>query len=161
MKQTRKVIGIDPGLAHTGFGIVQGSGSRIGDYSFGAIRTSKDDVLASRLHHIFTELSSILNAEKPDCMVIEDVFSLEQYPKSGIALGKVCGVILLVSAQRGIETTEMPARQVKQILTGNGKANKAQMERAVRHFLKRDAPIRPSHASDAMALAIAGLLRKT
>ena len=161
MKRARKVIGIDPGLADTGFGIIQGSGSRIGDYRFGTIRTSKVDVLANRLHQIFSELSSILNAEKPDLMVIEDVFSVKEYPQSGISLGKVCGVILLAGARCGIGITEIPVREVKQILTGNGNASKDQLERAIRHFLKRDTAIRPLHASDAMALALVGLLRAT
>lgn len=161
MKRARKVIGIDPGLADTGFGIVQGSASRIEAYRFGTIRTSKAESVPRRLHHIFAELSSILSTEKPEFMVIEDVFSLKQYPKSGIALGKVCGVILLAGFQSGIEATEIPVREVKRILTGNGKASKDQMERAVRHFLKRDTAIKPSHASDALALALVGLLRNT
>ena len=161
MKRACKVIGIDPGLADTGFGIVQGSGSRVGEYRFGTICTSKSDSVPTRLHHIFTELSSILSAEQPELMVVEDVFSLKQYPKSGIALGKVCGVILLACFQSGVEATEVPVREVKRILTGSGGASKDQMERAVRHFLKRDTPIKPSHASDALALALVGLLRRT
>ena len=154
-----KVIGIDPGLAATGFGVVQGSGSRIGDYVFGTIRTSKAETLPSRLHRIFSEVCSILISEKPDLMVIEDIFSLKQYPKSSIALGKVSGVILLACSQCGVVTMEVPVREVKRILTGNGNANKNQIERAVRRFLKRDTPITPSHASDAIALALIGLFR--
>jgi crossover junction endodeoxyribonuclease RuvC len=159
LKSPLKVIGIDPGLADTGFGIVEGTGSRIGRYTFGAIRTHKTEPSAHRLNHIFSEISSILSSEHPDLMVIEDVFSLKQYPKSGIVLGKVCGVILVAGAQKGLQTLELPAREVKRVLTGNGNANKAQMERAVRHFLKRDGAIAPSHASDALALALVGLLR--
>jgi crossover junction endodeoxyribonuclease RuvC len=154
-----KAIGIDPGLADTGYGIVEWVGSRIERYAYGTIRTRKAESLASRLNHIFSELCFILKAERPHLMVIEDVFSLKQYPKSGIALGKVSGVILLAGAQRGVQSLELPAREAKQVLTGNGNANKAQMERAVRHFLKRDQAIVPSHASDALALALVGLLR--
>ncbi|MBW2018649.1 MAG: crossover junction endodeoxyribonuclease RuvC [Deltaproteobacteria bacterium] len=159
MNPALKVIGIDPGLADTGFGVVQGSGSQVGDYAFGTIRTSKAEILPKRLHHIFSELCSILNSEKPDLMVIEDIFSLKQYPKSGITLGKVCGVVLLACFQCGVTTIEVPVREVKRILTGNGNATKNQMERAVRHLLKRDTPITPSHASDAIALALVGLFR--
>jgi len=158
-KPVLKVIGIDPGLADTGFGIVAGAGSRIEHYAFGTIQTSKADDLASRLHHIFSELRSILNSENPDLMVIEDIFSLKQYPKSSIALGKVCGVILLAGFQSGVSVVEVPVREVKRILTGNGNASKAQMERAVRHFLKKRTAISPSHASDALALALVGLFR--
>ncbi|MEE9567402.1 MAG: crossover junction endodeoxyribonuclease RuvC [Desulfobacteria bacterium] len=159
MKPAIKVIGIDPGLAETGYGVVHGSGSRIGDYTFGTIRTSNAETLPNRLHYIFSELCSILDSQKPDLMVIEDIFSVKQYPKSGISLGKVCGVILLASSQWGITAMEVPVREVKRILTGNGSATKSQMERAVRHLLKRDTPITPSHASDAMALALVGMFR--
>ena len=159
MQRSLKVIGIDPGLASTGFGIVQGSSSQIRDYSFGTIRTSKTEGLPSRLHHIFSELCSVLNSEKPDLMVIEDIFSLKQYPKSGISLGKVCGVVLLTCYERGITVMEIPVKEVKRVLTGNGNANKGQLEKAVRHFLKRDTSITPSHASDAIALALIGLSR--
>lgn len=159
MQRSLKVIGIDPGLASTGFGIVQGSASQIRDYSFGTIRTSKTESLPSRLHHIFSELCSVLNSEKPDLMVIEDIFSLKQYPKSGISLGKVCGVVLLTCYECGITVMEIPVKEVKRVLTGNGNANKGQLEKAVRHFLERDTPITPSHASDAIALALIGLFR--
>ena len=159
MKPAFKVIGIDPGLAETGFGIVQGSGSRIREYTFGTIRTSKAEILPNRLHHIFSELRSVLDSQQPDLMVIEDIFSVKQYPKSGIALGKVCGAILLAASECGIASMEVPVREVKRILTGNGNASKSQTERAVRHLLERDSPIRPSHASDAMALALVGMFR--
>jgi len=159
LKFPLKVIGIDPGLADTGFGIVEGVGSRIERYTFGTIRTPKAESLASRLNRIFSELCSILKAERPSLMVIEDIFSLKQYPRSGITLGKVSGVVLLAGAQKGVQSVELPAREAKQVLTGNGNADKAQMERAVRHFLRRDKAIMPSHASDALALALVGLLR--
>jgi len=159
LKQAVKVIGIDPGLAETGFGIVQGATSRIRDYAFGTIQTSKAEILPNRLHHIFSELCSILHSEKPNLIVIEDIFSLKQYPKSGITLGKVCGVVLLACSLCGVRAIELPVREVKRILTGNGNATKNQMERAVRHLLKRDTPITPSHASDAIALALVGVFR--
>ena len=159
LKSALKVIGVDPGLADTGFGVIYGNGSQIRDYTFGTIRTTKAEGLASRLDRIFSELLSILDDEKPDLMVIEDIFSLGRYPKSSIALGKVCGVILLAGSKCGVPAVELPARQVKHILTGNGSATKAQMERAVRHLLKRQSAISPSHASDALALALVGLFR--
>jgi len=159
LKHTIKVIGIDPGLANTGYGIVEGTGSRLGDYSFGTIRTSSAQVLAARLNHIFSEVCSVLNSEKPDLMVIEDTFSLTEYPKSGIALGKVTGVILLSGARCRVPSIELPSRELKQALTGNGNASKNQIERSVRHLLNSQTPITPSHASDALALAIVGLFR--
>lgn len=154
-----KVIGIDPGLASTGMGTVSGNGLQIADYSFGSISTSKQIPLAKRLDQIFSKLMDVLQTERPDLMMVEDVFSLECYPKSGIVLGKVSGVILLAASRFNVPVIEVPVREVKQVLTGNGRADKQQLEIAVRHLLKMINPIKPNHASDAMALALIGLFR--
>jgi crossover junction endodeoxyribonuclease RuvC len=92
-------------------------------------------------------------------MVVEDTFSLQKYPKAGITLGKVTGVILLAGQQCNMPVMEIAVREAKQTLTGNGNACKVQLEKAVRHFLKLKTPIRPYHASDAIALALTGLFR--
>jgi crossover junction endodeoxyribonuclease RuvC len=154
-----KVIGIDPGLAETGIGLVMGNGVKVDGYSFGTIHTSAHTGLPVRLHHIYSQLLAILTEEKPELMVVEDIFSVEKFPKSGIMLGKVTGVILLAGCQADVPVTEVPVREAKQILTGNGNADKAQLEKAVRHILNSDTPIKPSHASDALALALIGLFR--
>ena len=154
-----KIIGIDPGLSATGIGIVRGNGSTINGYSFGSIHTSKNNSLPNRLDHIFSKLLQILKHENPDLMVVEDVFSLEKYPKSGITLGQVSGVVMLAGHRIGVSSVEVPVREAKQILTGNGNARKQQLEEAVRHRLKHKAPIRPFHASDALGLALIGLYR--
>jgi crossover junction endodeoxyribonuclease RuvC len=154
-----KIIGIDPGLAATGIGVVNGHGSEIDSYSFGSIHTSKNTSLPSRLDKIFSKLLRLLKSEKPDLMVIEDVYSLSRYPKSGIVLGQVTGVIQLAGFHASISSVEVPVREAKQILTGNGNADKKQLERAVRHQLNHKSPIKPAHASDAMGLALIGLYR--
>jgi crossover junction endodeoxyribonuclease RuvC len=154
-----KVIGIDPGLADTGIGIVRGSGLKVHGYAYGTISTSKAEAVPCRLERIYIQICHVLADEKPDLMVIEDIFSLEKYPKSGIVLGKVCGVLLLAGIQSGVSLTEVPVRQAKQILTGNGNASKQQLERAVRSTLCTPTPIRPFHASDALGLALIGLFR--
>jgi crossover junction endodeoxyribonuclease RuvC len=154
-----KVIGIDPGLASTGVGMVRGSANRIMSYAFQTITTSKNISLPKRLQHIYLALSEVLDQQKPDLLVVEDIFSLSCYPKSGITLAKVTGVILLAASLFNIEVTEIPVREAKKILTGNGKASKQQLEKAVRHLLGRMEPIRPNHASDALALGVIGLFR--
>lgn len=152
-------MGIDPGLAETGIGVVSGAALTVSDYSFGHIRTTKDMSTAARLHLIHGRISEAIAIKKPDVMVVEDVFSLERYPKSGILLGKVVGVVLLAACTAGIPVTEVPVREAKKILSGNGNASKAQLERSVRDFLKHPETIRPDHASDALALAMIGLFR--
>ncbi|NNF99933.1 MAG: crossover junction endodeoxyribonuclease RuvC [Desulfobacteraceae bacterium] len=153
------VIGIDPGLAATGIGIVTGEGQQVCSHAYGAINTRGDLSLAHRLDIIYSKLTRVLKEKKPDLMVVEDVFSLEKYPKSGITLGKVCGGILLAGYQADVAITEVAVRQAKQILTGNGNAGKDQLEKAVRHTLCLSEPIRPYHASDALGLALIGLFR--
>ena len=156
---TTKIIGVDPGVAATGIGIVSGSGLKVAGYSFGSIHTPKNISMAHRLEKIFSKLALVLQEEKPDIMVVEDVFSLQKFPKSGINLGKVAGVILLAGCRASVPVLEVSVRETKQILTGNGNASKAQLERAVRHLLKATSPIKPDHASDAVALALIGLFR--
>ncbi len=155
-----KVIGIDPGLAATGIGIVSGKWLGIEEYSFGTVHTSSAIPLPDRLGQIFSKLLSVLEEEKPALMVVEDIFSTEKYPNSGITLGKVTGVILLAGSRLNIPVIEIPVREAKQVLTGNGNAGKAQLEISVRHLLKSETPIRPFHASDALALAMIGLFRR-
>jgi crossover junction endodeoxyribonuclease RuvC len=154
-----KIIGIDPGLSDTGIGIVTGEGLRVKAYSYGTVRTSKHDPLPNRLANIYSRLHAILTDEKPHQMIVEEIFSLNKYPKSGIALGKVTGVILLAGYQCGVPVAEVSVRAAKQILTGNGNADKKQLEKAVRQKLKLKEPIRPDHASDALGLALIGLYR--
>ena len=154
-----KVIGIDPGLADTGVGIVTGDGFRVSAYSYGSVSTKSSDPLPQRLELIFTRIRDLLTREPPDLMVIEDIFSLQKFPKSGIALGQVSGVILLAASQAGIPTREIAVREAKQVLTGNGNATKQQLEKSVRSRLEHHEPIKPYHASDALGLALIGLLR--
>ena len=154
-----KIIGIDPGLSATGIGIVRGNGPTIQGYSFGSINTSRSKSLPDRLDHIFSKLLQILKDENPDLMVVEEVFSLAKYPKSGITLGQVAGVVMLAGCRAGVSSIEIPVREAKQVLTGNGNASKKQLEEAVRRRLDHNTPIKPDHASDAVGLALIGFYR--
>ncbi len=154
-----KLIGIDPGLAATGIGIVSGDRDKIEDFAYGVIQTEQHEPTARRLVKIYSQIGNLLKREGPDLIVVEDVFSLNKYPKSGIILGKVCGVILLAAEQAGTQVIEIPVREAKQVLTGNGNADKQQLEKAVRRTLECPEAIRPYHASDALGLAIIGLFR--
>jgi crossover junction endodeoxyribonuclease RuvC len=154
-----KVLGIDPGLAATGVGLVWGLGRRVEGFAYGAISTPQRWGMGRRLETIHDRINRLLQEESPDVMVVEAVFSLDKYPQSGITLGKVCGVILLAGQRAGLSVAEVPVREAKQVLTGNGAASKIQLERAVRHELRCPQPIRPFHAADALGLALIGLYR--
>ena len=154
-----KVIGIDPGLASTGIGVVKGKGPKIDGYSFGSIQTSKNISLPNRLDQIFSKITRLLKEEKPDLMVVEDSFFLRKNPKSGLTLGKVAGVVLLAGYREKIPVMEISVREAKQVLTGNGNSSKDQLEKTVRNILNKETPISPYHASDAIGLAIIGIYR--
>jgi crossover junction endodeoxyribonuclease RuvC len=155
-----KIIGIDPGLAATGIGIIEGRGLVVSGYAYGSVHTSARAEFADRLNHIYHRLTEWMTQEQPDLVIIEDAFSLKRYPKSGIALGKVIGVIMLAAVHINATIKEVSVREVKKILTGNGNANKGQLEAAIRHRLKVPEPIKPDHASDALGLALVGLYRQ-
>jgi len=154
-----KIVGIDPGLADTGVGVVSGRAMAVSEFAYGNVHTLSGRPLSERLERIYSRISVLIDEHRPDLMVLEDVFSLKRYPKSGITLGKVTGVVLLAAARRRTPVIEIPVREAKQVLTGNGNATKGQLERSVRRLLELEAPIRPAHASDALALALIGLFR--
>ena len=154
-----KIVGIDPGLAETGIGIVWGRPGVVAGFAHGTVRTPKTDHPAHRLLQIHSKILKVLKQEAPDLMLVEDIFSLGKYPKSGISLGKVAGVVLLSGAQAGVPSLEVQVREAKQVLTGNGNASKEQVEAAVRRHLNLKEPLRPLHVSDALALALIGLFR--
>lgn len=153
------LVGIDPGLAATGVAVVAGSAMTVTGYSYGAIRTKAKDPTPQRLNRIFEELSQTLESIRPDAIMVEDVFSLARYPKSGITLGQVTGIVMLAGHRCGVSVHEVAVREVKQVLTGNGNAGKKQLEESVRRRIAHPGPIRPYHASDALALALVGLYR--
>lgn len=155
----QKVVGIDPGIAATGIGVAEGSRGKVDAYAYGVVKTDKTSTVASRLEKIHAHLGQLFKDEKPDLIVVEDVFSARDFPQSGILLGKVCGVVLLAAQQARIEVKEIPVREAKQVLSGNGNASKAQLEKAVRRIVNCPDPIRPDHASDALGLALIGLFR--
>ena len=154
-----KIVGIDPGLAGTGVGVVAGDGRDVSGYAFGSISTCKDDPVHKRLEIIFDGVHDLLVREKPDLVVLEDIFSLGKYPGSGIVLGKVSGVLLLAASRAGAKIEEVAVREAKQVITGSGRADKHQMERSVRDILNHSGIIRPFHAADALALALTGFYR--
>jgi len=154
-----KAIGIDPGLAMTGFGIVEtvSRGGKACDW--GTIRTEAHRPVAFRLNTIYDELKKLLEKWNPNLLVIEEVFVLKQYPKAAIRLGEVRGVIFLLAQQRGIPIVEVKPTEVKSALTGSGRAHKSQVKRAIQKILRMDEPLSSSHAGDALALALTGLSR--
>ena len=148
-----RVLGIDPGIATIGFGLVDASRNQFILEKCGVITTPSHTSLSSRLCSIYTDLNELLLQFKPEAVSIEELF-FNTNITTGIAVAHGRGVILLACEQAGIPIFEYTPLQVKQSVTGYGRAEKRQVMEMVRRLCKLDAVPRPDDAADAVALAI-------
>jgi crossover junction endodeoxyribonuclease RuvC len=153
------MLGIDPGLASTGFGAIRCGGSSPSLLKCGYIRTSPKDHISSRLYQIHSDLNHIIRAVKPDLIAIENVFSMVRYPKAGITLGGVLGIIYLTVYQNNTPMMEVSTKEVKNSLAGHGGADKRQIKETTRRLLGIN-DIKSFHAADALAVALTAFYRK-
>lgn len=123
----------------------------------GVIRTKPSQTLADRVHEIGCELRQIIEEFRPASMAIEQVFSLGKNPKSAILMAHARGVILFAAAERELPVHHYTPRQIKRLLTGSGKADKAQVQRVVARELSLDAVPEPDDVADACAIALCHL----
>jgi crossover junction endodeoxyribonuclease RuvC len=154
-----KAIGIDPGLAMTGFGVVEALSRGGKACDWGAIRTESDCPISLRLKIIYDGIKELLEKWRPDLLAMEEVFVLKQFPKAAIQLGEVRGVIFLAAQEKDIPVVQVRPTEVKSALTGSGRADKDQIQKAIRQVLKIEESIGSSHAGDALAIALTGLSR--
>ena len=152
-KNVIRILGIDPGLRVTGFGVIEKSGSHLTYLSSGCIKTDARDSLPARLGAIHTELNELLARYQPDQAVIEIVF-MNVNPQSTLLLGQARGAAITTLVASGIEVAEYTALQVKQAVVGNGHADKIQVQHMVRRLLSLPGDPSPD-AADALACAIA------
>ena len=148
-----KVIGIDPGLINTGYGILSFENKKIEVLDFGIISPDKDASLSSRLNTIYTDISTIILTYKPDCLSIEEVFYSKNV-KTTLKLGQAHGSVLIAAAQSELKVYEYSARKIKLSLTGNGSSHKEQVKFMVGNTLKIDMNDYKHDASDALAAAL-------
>jgi crossover junction endodeoxyribonuclease RuvC len=146
-------LGIDPGTAITGYGLVSYEGNHLKKVTFGAIRTGPELSLANRLHHIFLETLRIIGEYRPDAIAIEELF-FNKNVRTALAVGHARGVILLAAANSGYEVAEYTPLQVKLAVTGYGRAEKMQIQEMVRVLLCLTEIPKPDDAADALAIAI-------
>jgi crossover junction endodeoxyribonuclease RuvC len=147
------IMGIDPGLASTGYGVIEKKGDKLRPLGYGGINTSSRKPLSSRIDKIYCEVKELLESYKPDLLVLEELF-FNTNVRSAMLVGQARGGILLAAAHAGVEVEEYTPLQVKQSLVGHGRADKKQVEYMVRALLSMQEEIGSSHASDALALAI-------
>jgi crossover junction endodeoxyribonuclease RuvC len=147
------VLGIDPGTANTGFGVVRGHGGRLVALDGGVIRTVAALAPEARLAAIHGRVCELLDEHAADALAIEDLF-FGQNVRTAFAVGQARGVALLAAGQRGIGCFSYTPQQIKGAVCGSGRAAKDQVARMVAALLALPQPPRPDHAADALAVAV-------
>jgi crossover junction endodeoxyribonuclease RuvC len=146
------ILGLDPGLGCTGWGVIRAEGNRLGHVANGQIRTDAKAALAARLVQLFERLAAMIDEQKPEAAAVEEVF-VNENPQSTLKLGQARGVVLLAAAQRGLEVGEYAPRLVKKAVVGTGGADKAQVHAMIKRLLP-GVSIAGADAADALAVAI-------
>lgn len=153
------IIGIDPGIADTGYGIIKEENGRLSVLEYGSIRTSAKSALPERLNTLRKKLSALLEKYDPALAVVEQLFFCTNV-KTALTVGQARGVIILSLAEQKIKIIELTPLQIKQGLTGYGKADKKQMQQMVKAVLGLKEIPKPDDAADALAMAVCGATMK-
>jgi crossover junction endodeoxyribonuclease RuvC len=154
------ILGFDPGLASTGFGAIRCSNKMPFMLKCGSIKTSSKEHISQRLFRVHTDINDLIHLFHPDLVAVENVFSLVRYPKAGILLGGVLGIIYLSVFQHDIPMIEITPREIKNSLAGYGAADKYQMKATIKRLLRIN-DLKSSHASDALAVALTAFYRNS
>ncbi len=150
-----RVLGIDPGLALTGYGLVEGNGSLV-LVEMGSITTPSSLSLPERLRILYQDFSALLERLQPDAVAVEELF-FGKNVRTAIAVGQARGVVMLAVAQAKIPLHEYTPLQVKEALTGYGRADKQQVQKMICFLLGLSSPPKPDDVADAIAVAICHL----
>ena len=148
-----KVLGIDPGTANCGYGIVHESGGRLQAIGHGSWSTPAGERLEQRLKTIFEGVAGLIDEHAPDAVAIEESF-VGADARIALSVGQARGAVLVAAAMHGVACTEYAPARVKQAVCGYGRAEKAQVQRMVKAILHLQALPTPNHAADALAVAI-------
>ena len=151
-----KILGIDPGIANTGFGVVALQGVRSSALAAGVITTPAGVPLEERLTTLFADVESLLEEHTPDAVALEELY-FGQNASSAMAVGQARGVVLLAAGRRGLTASGYTPQQIKQAVCGNGRADKSQVTRMVVTGLGLAESAIPDHAADALAVAMCHL----
>jgi len=148
-----RILGIDPGLNVTGYGLIELTGKKPVLLTYGTIRTKAKESLSTRLFQIFESLDKIISDYKPNRVAIEDIFYADNV-KTAIVMGHARGAIIIAAVKNGAQVGEFSPREVKMSVVGNGAAKKHQVNFMVCNILKVKEKITPDDASDALAVAL-------
>jgi len=147
------ILGIDPGLAIVGYGVIEVIGNRYSALDYGAILTDKDTYFPDRLKIIYDELNNIIDRYKPEDIAMEELF-FNKNAKTAIKVGQARGVVVLCAKNKGLDIFEYTPLQIKQSVVGYGRAEKNQIQEMVRILLNLKEIPKPDDTADALAVAI-------
>lgn len=147
------VLGLDPGLSNTGYGVIRVQGGRVFHIAHGSVTTDSGSPHGDRLAEIFQRIDEIVATYSPDIAGIEGIY-FSRNRNTAIPVAEARGVLLLLLHKRGIPTFNYPPLQIKRALTGVGSSDKHQVQEMVRFILGLEEPPVPDHASDALGVAI-------
>lgn len=147
------ILGIDPGLAIVGWGVIDYDKNRFRTIDYGSLQTPAGEATETRLVNIYSGMQELIKRYKPSCMAVEELF-FNTNITTGIRVSQARGVILLAAAQAGIEISEYTPLQVKQAVVGYGRADKHQIITMVTRLLGLREPPKPDDTADALAIAI-------
>ena len=151
-----RILGIDPGLNTTGYGVVEHDGMKFRLVEAGIVRSKAKGTIQSRVNEIFSGVREVIEDHHPDFMSLEQLFSHYSRPTTAILMGHARGVICLAAAQFALDVIHLEPTRVKKVMTGNGRAPKSQMQLAVKMQLGLDTIPEPADVADALAIAICG-----
>jgi len=149
-----RVLGVDPGLNVTGYGVVDFGGAAPAVVEAGAIRTSPKSSMAGRIAQIHGDLTAILAELRPDVVAVEKLYAHYRHPRTSILMAHARGAVLLACSQAGLAVRDLPATMVKKSLTGNGRASKLQVQRAIQALCRLERLPDPPDVADALAIAL-------
>jgi crossover junction endodeoxyribonuclease RuvC len=149
-----RILGIDPGLRITGYGVVRWKPIRPELVDGGVIRLKEKTPIPDRLVELETELDKLFDEFHPDVCAIEQLYAHYKHPRTAILMGHARGVIMLVAARRGVRIEQFPANRIKQSVAGHGHAGKQQMQRAIQSFWNLKTAPEPPDVADALAIAL-------
>ena len=148
-----RVIGIDPGLAACGYGVIHVKKHKVRAVEFGCWQTASDERIEVRLCELYLAVSALVGAYRPDAVAVEESF-VGRDPRVALSVGQVRGAILLACATAGVPCVECPPASVKQAVCNYGRAEKAQVQQMAKAILGLETTPTPTHAADALAVAI-------
>ena len=155
-----RILGIDPGLHRTGYGIIECAPNALKLVEGGILRARADDPFPKRLQDLHDGLAQVLREVRPDIVVIEDLFSTYAHPRSALLMAHARGVLMLAASEANLPVHSFTPNEIKQVVTGNGHATKTNVQAAVKARLKLAATLHPPDLADALAIAICFALRK-